>query len=347
MNSGIFNEQLALGKYRAIARLLIDLERIRGMFDFELLATDTENALASSSEISVEFDPSPRAGCSVFGYYQAIPSGQSRIVVHPSHTSARDRFTILHELGHHVQRQHLEWAALRHSLAGRAGDRLEERVADAFAAEVLIPSDDELETSTLSASSLSEVHSQSRASRSAVAMRAIEIAPESENAVVIVCDIDGIVIFARGTGDDVFTPARGLAQPSLLPMLSKAAAGTGRFTGELSQGLQTLSGWSQGELAAEIALDQSGEYAFVILRPMQRFGRKQVWTQSNYVCSSEACGEHFVRDETVVMCNRCKGPKCPACSGCSCEVELGKVCTKCFLGLSKAEQSGDVEHVCA
>lgn len=333
-------------KYRAIARYLLVLERDRGIFDMDALTSDPEAAISASSEVSIEYDPSPHAGCSVFGYYRFRTTPPSLIIVHPSMTSARDRFTILHELGHHIQRQHLLWANVRYSIRGLAGDRVEERVSDAIAAEVLIPSHEDEEAQTISATSLSQIHSRSRASRSAVAMRAIEVAPESESAVVSVVDSDGVVIFARAVGDDIFSPARGLAQPGFKTLIDRARENFGVTNGPLNEGLNTRSGWVQHDLTADLALDYSENYAFVVLRPTQRFGREPVWENNVAECLSEACGTAFNLDESVQMCVRCTSPKCPECSSCSCEQELGAVCNECFMGLSVAERSGDMKHEC-
>lgn len=119
-------------------------------------------------------------GCSVFGYYEHRTHEPSVIHVHPSATFARDSFTILHELGHHVQRQHADWMDVRFEVSRTLGTLWEERVADAFAAELLMPKDIfGSDTSILSARSLSDMHSRTLASRAAVAMRALELAPRT------------------------------------------------------------------------------------------------------------------------------------------------------------------------
>ncbi|MCS5498205.1 ImmA/IrrE family metallo-endopeptidase [Cnuibacter physcomitrellae] len=343
-----FRALIRAKNYRQIAIKLIALEAGRGVFDIEALQDDPENAVSGNDEVAIEYDMNPRDGCSVFGYYRHVAAGQSMILVHPSLTSERDRFTILHELGHHVQRQHRAWANVRYSLPTDVGARLEERVADAFAAEVLIPAGTVSSDSTwLSARTLAGVYAKVRASRAAVAMRAIEISPEGDQATVVVADYRGMVTFARASGDEVFAPARGRVQPGIAKMIETALEQGGSARGMLDGGLVAASGWAQEELAIEVALDDSWGYAFAVARPAQRFGRKPVWSRVDEVeCGNEACGAVFAVDQTVTICSACGAPKCPECARCACELKASPVCATCFLELTPAEQANPTLHEC-
>lgn len=343
-----FRALIQAKNYRQIAIKLILLEAGRGVFDLDALRDNPESALSDNDEITVEYDMSPRDGCSVFGYYRHVAAGQSMILVHPSLTSERDRFTILHELGHHVQRQHRAWANVRYSLPTEVGARLEERVADAFAAEVIIPASTLSPGSTwLSARTLAEVYANVCASRAAVAMRAIEISPEGEQATVVVADYRGMVTFARASGDEVFAPARGRVQPGIAKMIETALEHGGSVTGTLDGGLVAASGWAQQDLEVEVALDDSWGYAFAVVRPAQRFGREPVWGRVDEVeCSNEACGAVFAVDETVTICPACGAPKCPECARCACERKASPVCTTCFLEFTPVEQTNPTLHEC-
>lgn len=331
-------------RYRDIAIALLELERARGVFDLIELADHTESALEGNPELQIEYDVAPRGNCSVFGYYRYQTPPPSMIVVHPSMTSARDRFTILHEFGHHVQRQHLAWANLRYSIPDPGGQRLEEHVADSIAAEILLPAD--LAVSGFTADDLSELHSRSRASRTAVAMRAVEAAPESESLVVMVLEADGSVLFARAAGDDLFAPAKGVPQPDLVALVEAAASKGGKSAGPLPEGIRAKSGWTQGDVMADVAADQSGLYYFAVLRPAQKYGRVPEWTAEEVECTNPACELVFSLNEDIERCSKCNGPKCPDCSSCYCDKTLGDTCLNCFTALSLAEQSGQVLHEC-
>lgn len=338
---------IAQHNYRGIAVELVRLETERGVVSMLDLGDNPEEAVLGSPELSLEYDSSPRAGCSVFGFYRFRIDAPATIVVHPSLTSARDSFTIVHEYGHHVQRQHGSWANLLYSLPTGSRSKIEERVADAFAAEVLIPADTlSFDSGPLNARTLSSVHRSVRASRSAIAMRAVEVAPSNENGTVLVCDSDGVVIFARAAGDDVFTPARGQSQPGLARLYEAAARSGGHYSSEVRGGLRAGSNWIQEDLQGDAALDYSGIYAFVILRSTQVYGREQTWELQEAECSNPACEFVFTVDASVVMCPRCQEPQCPSCSTCTCEPSSTLTCTNCWVALSVAEQAGVVEHEC-
>jgi len=333
--------------YRSIASELVRLEVERGVISISELGADPESAVAGSPELDLEYETNLAQGCSVYGFYRYREGQPSVILVHPSLTAERDNFTIVHEYGHHVQRHHRDWVDVRYSLPATRGEKVEERVADAFASTVLIP-EDALPTGTnrLSARALASVHGRVRASRSAVANRVVEVASSEEDCAVVVCDEEGRVIFARATGSEVFTPARGIVQPGLATMFQSAASADGHVIGDLAEGLRALSGWIQTELSADVALDFSGAYAFVVLRPVQVFGREQSWAMREHECVNPACGIDFVVDGSVQICGKCRDPKCPECSTCSCEPAADAFCKACFIALSVAEQSGQVEHVC-
>lgn len=334
--------------YRQIAAELVRLEKLRATLDLEAMTHNPEAALHGNDEVTVEYDLNPRAGCSVFGYYLAVPKGQSLIFVHPSLSQERDNFTILHELGHHVQRQHDTWADVRYGFEGRNGDLLEERVADAFAAEILIPAEAiSASANWLNAQALSDIFGQVRASRAAVAMRAVEIAPESEAASVAVTDSHGKVTFSRTSSDQLFAPARGLIQPGIARLIERAEAGAGHASGILSEGLQSRSGWTQSDLIADVALDHTGAYAFAVIRQNPGYGLAPAWGRSDDVeCSREACGHVFAIIDDTEHCDVCNAPKCPNCRSCACESKLMAVCERCTMALSNAEQLDPSIHEC-
>ena len=144
-------------QYWRIASELVRLEESRGVIDLAAVSDDPEGALSGNSEVQVEYDTAPKPGCSVYGYYRPRAGAPALILVHPALSSERDNFTIVHEVGHHVQRQHRAWANVRFAISGLAGDHLEERVADAFAAEVLIPVDADADGTWLDARVLAQV----------------------------------------------------------------------------------------------------------------------------------------------------------------------------------------------
>lgn len=344
-----FLELVERKDYRAIAVELVALESERGVVSMNELGDNPEEAVLRSPELELEYSMSSGAGCSVYGYYRSGSAGQpATIFVHPSNTKERDRFTLVHEYGHHVQRQHEAWANVLYSLPRSKREAIEERVADAFAAEVLIREDVVLLGSAwLSARTIANIYESVLASRSAVAMRVIEIAPASESATVVVCDSSGCVIFARANGDDVFTPARGIAQPGLAALFEDASrAQEGCVKRTIPEGLRSGSGWTQTDLVGEAAIDHTGDYAFVVIQSEQVFGKVPVWERREAECANPACELVFAVDSAIRICPKCNEPECPHCSTCSCEPIATTACNECFVAYSLAEQAGQVEHVC-
>jgi hypothetical protein len=329
-DEGAFSRMVAARDYRAIAERLIALESLRGLTSFQELGEDPESALLRHPEVTIEYDTSPLPGCSVYGYYR--PGTPAIILVHPSLTPQRDNFTVLHEFGHHVQRMHVSWADVRYGVPTKQGAAIEERVADAFAAEVLLP------TASMLAGEVG---------LRAVAMRAAEVSRSDERAAVIVADLNGLVTFARAVGDDVRIPARGSIQPGIARAMKRALANGGVSSGELSEGLQFASGWAEHDLSFDVALDDSGQYGFVILRSTQKFGPQSSWDVVEAQCPRSACELVYAVDASIEICGICHDPKCPNCKTCSCEPPAAAQCESCFLALSLAEMADPSLHECA
>lgn len=161
-------------------------------------------------------------GCSVAGGYRELPP---TLIVTMSMSKRRQHFTLLHELGHHLQRTHIDLgrAVLRHK------DRLgfEDAACDAFAASVLLP-DDMVDDACVAyggvtAQTAVDLFEASNASRAAIAVR---IAGRLKGAgAVAVLNESGVVTFAAARGS-IFPPARGSDQSSN-PLIRAALAGSG------------------------------------------------------------------------------------------------------------------------
>ncbi|MFI6675242.1 ImmA/IrrE family metallo-endopeptidase [Kribbella sp. NPDC050470] len=333
---------LRQGDFRSIAQALVELERQRGVLDLAAFRDDPIAALSRLPELSVELDDRPPAGCSVSGFYRPDPP---TIVVHPSVSNRRDNFTVLHEYGHHTQRQHLDWLSVWMNLGDNDGRRVNEIVSDTFASEILLPADSlTLGTGRLSATHIRDAYENSQASRQATVMRAAQLAAPDERVVIVITTPDGTVTFARSPSSDVM-PRRGAIQPDLARLMTEALASNGYARGRLVDGVQTTSGWTQHGLIAEVAVDQLGRYGFVVITRESRFGPEQ-WDRAEFDCPNAACAETFVLDESVQRCPDCKDPRCSSCGACSCDEETVQACPRCFLQLSVAETSGAVAHEC-
>lgn len=176
--------------------------------DIEALTLDAFDALTRRADVAVlrvpEFVPADaQSDCSVAGGYRESPP---TLVVTQSMSMRRQHFTLLHELGHHLQRTDL--ALGEAVLAHPEPDLFEEAACDAFAARILLP--DDMVASVLgpegpSARSAVELFALSNASRAAISVRLAGMLVSA--GVVAVVDEAGTVTFAATRGR-LFPPRR-------------------------------------------------------------------------------------------------------------------------------------------
>lgn len=338
---------LAQHDYRSIAVELLERETDRGAVDTEALANSPESALHDHPEVELEYTLTPAPGCSVYGVYRHRPGAKAVILVHPSLTEMRDNFTILHEYGHHAQRQYPDWVDLRYQLSSRSGELVEELVSDAFAAEALLPADRASLFRLDSAESLRDYHSQSRASRAAIAMRSVTLSEGPAAFIVAVIDLDGRVYFARSTDDNLFAPARGLAQPALATLARDALRSEFQIArGPLAGGLVTTTGLTRNDLVAGVALDRSAPYAFVILRSENAYGYQPQWEVHLADCGNISCGIEFETKYSPGQCPSCLTFRCPECRHCDCSQRLASYCPDCTMEYTNAEAADPSRHEC-
>jgi len=331
------------GDHRGIADFLAEAECARGVHDLEALRTEPVAEIERAAEVQVVVEPLPDDDCPVAGYYDHT---RATIILHPSQTLARDRFTVLHELGHHIQRRVSQWVDVWCMLPSSEGRALNEAVADAFAARVLMPPT-LVDLAAVDVTARQLVAAQAKAptaSRSALAYQALQGASPSDDVAVVVCDLDGAVVFARAHGQ-LFAPARGLVQPGLTALLARARDGTGSTTGDLTPGLLAKSGAVRDGLRADVAIDGSGGYAFAVIRPQQRRA-PATWADRDVECASAACGAVFTPEYGQPPCRTCGEHCCPQCGLCACANDTPATCSTCHLAYTTAELAQPSLHEC-
>jgi hypothetical protein len=151
-----------------MAHVLRLVDALADPSDFVL---EPEAAVSSRFGITVESRPAVSSGCSIAGSYNRA---ERRIIVERAMSRGRERFTVLHELGHALADEDTE---IQDWLFGQSdrGARGAERLADAFAAEVLVPTalvDDMIPDEGPSAFDVATLAARSAASREAVCVRA-------------------------------------------------------------------------------------------------------------------------------------------------------------------------------
>lgn len=138
--------------------------------------------------------------CSIAGLY-LDDTAPPRIGIVRSNSRARENFTALHELGHHLQRTDLDLASELGDQPDR-GRQLEEDTADRFAASVLIPSaltSRILGDGTPTAAQVVQLWQHASASRAAVCVAAARQLETPGH--VLLLDPEGTVSFCATKGD--------------------------------------------------------------------------------------------------------------------------------------------------
>lgn len=313
----------------------------------ESLTRDAFEAMESRSDIAVlripEVVPADaNLGCSVAGGYRPNPP---TLVVAESMSLRRQHFTLLHELGHHLQRTDLELGTkvVEHSQA----ESFEDSACDSFAAGVLIPDEAleaELSRSGLTASTAVGLFNTTNASRAAVSVR---LAGKLTNAgVVAVLDPEGTVTFAASRGG-TFPPARGsnqsenplvsavLEQRDQQRSIQRNDARIHYRNGNTSNLLYGHAAWAGDRIF--VVMVEYGASWLSMSPPRERSATFA--TERWETC--DQCGTGF---EIKVTCRACGRPRCPK-GHCGCKSSSERTCHQCFLVKPVSRFPGD-EVIC-
>jgi hypothetical protein len=270
-------------------------------------------------------DDQTRTGCSVAGTY--LPGPPPELAVARSASTARQDFTALHELGHHLQQNSF---ALMDAFAGQrdGGRLLEDAACDAFAAEILIPTP-LVETHLLpagpTAAGVVDLWQAAGASRMAVCVRASQYLPAPGH--VMLMDTSGRMVFAASHG---LPPLRRGSDQSAIPVISAALASYGRAEGRTR--VRYRDGIGGQELYVQVA--PMGGYLVAVLvtdlAPWRAFAPsapRSGLDVPTYIC--EPCDQEF--ESYAPVCTRCRIPPCPECGRCGCPSPVAeRLCPGCF-----------------
>ncbi|MDR6434988.1 hypothetical protein J2790_000109 [Paenarthrobacter nicotinovorans] len=269
-------------------------------------------------------------GCSVAGAY-LWGTEPPTLVFAESMSTRRQRFTLLHELGHHIQSVDLELGTAL--MEAEDSEEFEDAACDAFAAEILLPSTLVSQNTQRgpTAESAVDLFRVSKASRAAICVR---LAKELKSpGVIAVLDPEGRVNFAASRGQ-IFPPARNSDQ-SGNPLV--AAALTEPFPGRVIQRDDSLIHYSTGHTSNRLYGQITwcdGLYVAVMVEysaPWKSFSPPKDGTASSSSRSSwedcDTCGTNFVITKT---CSQCWEPRCPQ-GHCDCTRAAERMCAECFL----------------
>lgn len=309
-------------------------EREAGAAD--ALFDDALGHLAASSDVDLRLVPETmtRGACAVSGGY--LPDQDPpALVVTRSTSLRRQRFTALHELGHHLQQTDFDLGA---ALLEHPKDALLEEVScHVFASRILLPDTlvaDLTPSAGPDAATVAAYFNATDASRAACCVRAAELLVGG-GAVVLLRD-DGVVDFAASSS--LFPPARGSDQ-SGMPLFERANARRGdvvehdrtiiTYSTGTSDLLYGQAVWLENYLVMVLKTDNASWKAFAPPRPST-----STFTGSTSAYPTcETCQDSFPRDET---CRTCDQARCPR-GHCECTLLRERCCPgPCGLTLSRS-----------
>lgn len=278
--------------------------------------------------LRIEFRDETPEGCSCAGSYD--PDGRT-VFVARTPFSRRSRFTCLHELCHHLIEvdSDLLLSVIELEQDGR-GESSEEKVCDAFAAEILLLEevvDQVLAGSKPQAHHVLDLYKLSRASREACAVRLSQR-----------LGVEGHVMLARSDGTAIFTAsnsdyrvARGASQGS--NHISVRAARRAKSRGETFVRFAT---GNEMPLWGDAVFDGQFVYAVLVETPTWEVpGRLHILDRalerpSPAEVECERCRHDFETWDRP--CELCGVHRCPNCGRCGCRVESReKTCVRCHL----------------
>jgi IrrE N-terminal-like domain len=272
--------------------------------------------------------------CSIDGYYETnLDPARPWILYADDVSPARARFTILHELGHHLvatiaERLLDDLDVIGGSPAGAI--QAEEAVCRRFAGRVLIPQhlvDAEVEAQSLRPEHVIELHNGSHASWEAAAVRAAEAATTK-----------AAVLLIREPGEIAFTATSSRMPNGRWPRGSHAQpdGALARALGtERQRAIKDIYRWNlafaeqlycdttlvHDHLAVAVLSERPSDKRFDILENVE-----PSWKEKEEFCLR--CGD----ERNIGWCDTCRGRRCRSCGSCGCNPPVeNPLCPNCFL----------------
>lgn len=278
--------------------------------------------------VAVVHETPAAEGCSVAGSYQSSPP---QLVVTASKSTGRRNFTVLHELGHHLQQTDIDLGNRLFQCSDP--DQLEEQSCDAFAAQILLP-DRELRSAIDPRGPTPQdvvdlFTTGSSASREACCVWAARHLRGS--GVVILFDSVGVVRFAAPRG---FIPPARRSDQSRTPLIEAAlrSRGTGATRdethvvyrdGHVSNSVFGQARWFDDDYLVAILLTDNVPWKSLAIPqvPKGHDDRSRWW-------DCETCEESF---PVTQRCDRCNSPRCPNlhCGCDSARLAKERLCPDC------------------
>lgn len=267
--------------------------------------------------------------CSVDGYYEAIADQRRPWILFAGDVAAeRVRFTVIHELGHHLfatSAAYLLDALDRVGGSAEAAAQAEETVCHQFAGRVLVPEEalkGIVGPGPLSPRHVAQLKEETTASWEAIAVAAV--AHLDKKAAVVLIREPGRISFAAAHGMLAWKRGSPVAPRGPLDRAlshnSTARPETYRHGQGYAESLFCDTVRVHDELAIGVFSSQPSDRHFEILEQPE-----PAWKQREDFC--EWCGS----ERNVGWCDLCSGRKCGHCGRCGCAtLRENPLCPDCF-----------------
>lgn len=321
---------------------LVEHVAAQDVIDTVLLRQDPAGALKADASVEVRWvEPAALpTGCSIAASYQASRT-PARIVVARDASDGRRRFSVLHEYAHHLRNQVTEVLEALFQMSD-GGARLEERMCDEFAAQVLLPRHEITKVlgEGVCARAVLDLIATSSASAQACAVAAARHL--ATPGYVLLLGHDGTVLFAARSGDTL-PVTRGTRQEGLLARAAIGLALRGR----------TQVTYATGNSGPEMFVDTAtadGRRVAVLVTDSPPWSDLTL-AGTTYEPASPGLCEHCDREFVSydAPCRSCREKVCPDCGRCACSplpTRNERRCASCSLTLPPAAFTSVKNSVC-
>ena len=271
--------------------------------------------------------------CSVDGFYDQHIDRQPWILYADDVHEHRVRFTIIHELGHHLFATRA--APLLDDIdnlgnSPEEATRAEEVICHRFAGQILVPDEmltDVIEGERVVPDHIRRLHEMCDASWEAIAVRVAEAMP-GQGAVVILRDTTTISFCASSPGLDRSWWPRGSPIDPNGPLAKALAFPQTAREETYRHGL----GYPKSLFCDTLPIHE--HLAVAILSDKRSDGGLSIIKEAEPLCKSriEFCEWHPGVERDVGWCYKCSGRRCPECHRCACIHPMNNpLCPTCGL----------------
>ena len=299
--------------------------------DLLRLAADPASVVEELFDVTVTLRPPrpPGKGCAVDGIYHPRP--KPRITIANDVPRTRQRFTILHELGHHF----IEHDDHLNDLDVEDADRHDEQICNEVAAAVLLPADiveQTLPAGAFTAKDVADLYDATHASRMACCVAATRRMRTYGG--VVLGTHDGTATFTAHKPGTPWRIARDTPQGEDSMLCRAANRPTRQVRGRTR--VRFASGNLSGPVFGDAFAADDGWVYMVIAATTHSPWEKGLNVGLAYTgpdpqdIECGACGE--VSRVWRGPCRACGVPTCPNCNRCACHIGPATVtCSNCFL----------------